>query len=109
MEQEADLLHVILWPVVGSILILIALIIILYCVSTLHKTHHDLCSMNAQSYVCLCSECIYITIQCGFFRRKKKPDEGEIEGDFDVPTDGGSKKSFSPENKAAAQEKEEEL
>ena len=26
----------------------------------------------------------HFLIQVGFFRRKKKPDEGEVEGDFDV-------------------------
>lgn len=54
-ESDRNLLHFILWPCIGGILLLILAAVLLYFV--------------------------------GFFRRKRKPEDGEIEGDFDLPPD----------------------
>ncbi|XP_064401213.1 integrin alpha-IIb-like [Halichondria panicea] len=70
MEDQGILIHVILWPVLGGLLILVVLIVVLYF--------------------------------CGFFRRKTKPEDGEIEGgDFEVE---GTKGSYTPKQLEPAPE-----
>lgn len=87
--NDPNLVHYILWPVISSLLILAILIILLYFVSTVlyvgYYTHRNL-----------------LRFQVGFFRRKKKPSEGELMGDTDpdAPPQIGTHSYEKPTEKA---------